>query len=676
MQTMSKLIRVSRSKYRAVISDILPYERPVFFSNRFFSRILKFYGIQTEEGRLIATRHKETEGLNEFLLLLGGNANDKRTCFQYRITKDGHDEGRCLTVIHPYHQVKMLEFYDAYKNLLIDFCQRSNFSIRYPYKISSYQKRQKGYHKIFSDDEEIVDSRESLKHFFAYKFYRNINLFYGDYRFLRSEKKFKHMTKIDLKHCFESIKPESLSKAMFGCDIEDCNGTLAYDFYILQKEFTDNGIVIGPEFSRIYAEIILQKIDFEMEKQMNLDNLVHKKDYQFYRYVDDGYLFYNEDSTRNIFIEKYSLILKEYNLRINEEKTLHFAKPPFLENISTAKSMLTKLTDSKFENKLETFRGFIKLQKDYYDTPTQIDYKLFVNELRSIIKMCGVDYKDVTSFLLGLIQKRLLNLLEDFNNLYKQYTKAYVEDRINAVGLFIKDKYESEFIQFSLELIEILFYLLSCDMRMSTSIKIISITNKIQLFVRGIFDIDEFTKSEKFPPQSVCKIDEKISDEISSLFMNSTLETYNVMELLNILELEKIMSPKNQISAQRHKIFFMNLVSDQTKLNFFVIFEILHFIKNNKEYEDLKSSLLVWIDKKLSDLKNEKSETESVLTLIETLCCPWIDDESKIQFSKKLFPSNPEALFKFTSKQKELFIKWNKYKLNEAIQHINSPEVY
>lgn len=47
---MSKLLRVSRSKYRVVISDVLPYERPVFYSNRFFARFLKYYGIEVEEG--------------------------------------------------------------------------------------------------------------------------------------------------------------------------------------------------------------------------------------------------------------------------------------------------------------------------------------------------------------------------------------------------------------------------------------------------------------------------------------------------------------------------------------------------------------------------------------------------------------------------------------------------
>ena len=145
---MSKLIHVSKSKYRVVISDILPYERPVFFSNRFFARFLKYYGIEIEGDCLVARHHSDEPGLSEFLEILGGKVGSTRKSFHYFITKDGKERGRCLSVIHPFHQVKMVEFYDRYKMLLIDFCSRSNYSIRFPYKVADYQKKQKGYKKI------------------------------------------------------------------------------------------------------------------------------------------------------------------------------------------------------------------------------------------------------------------------------------------------------------------------------------------------------------------------------------------------------------------------------------------------------------------------------------------------------------------------------------------------
>ena len=280
---MSKLIHITRSKYRVLVSDTLPYERPLFFTNRFFARFLKYYGVVCKDGRLLATKN-HSDGIEDMLSIIGGQSGDIRKAFQYSINKDGTEDTRTLTVIHPYHQVQMVEFYDRYKTVLLDFCNRSSFSLRYPCKVATSQKRQKGFPSFLSDDSLVYNAEESIKHFFAYNYYNNINSFYDDYRYLRAEKKFSCMYKSDLDKCFDSIIPESLSLAMFGEKMERCSGSMAEDFFLLNKSFQNdkNGIVIGPEFSRLYAEIILQKVDFETEKVLKEDKgYTNDKDYIF-----------------------------------------------------------------------------------------------------------------------------------------------------------------------------------------------------------------------------------------------------------------------------------------------------------------------------------------------------------------------------------------------------------
>lgn len=678
---MSKLIHVSKSKYRVVISDILPYERPVFFSNRFFARFLKYYGIEIEGDCLVARHHSDEPGLSEFLEILGGKVGSTRKSFHYFITKDGKERGRCLSVIHPFHQVKMVEFYDRYKMLLIDFCSRSNYSIRFPYKVADYQKKQKGYHKIYSDDAEPVDTRESLKHFFAYKYYKNINFFYGDYRFLRAEKKFRNMTKLDLEQCFESIMPNTLSNAMFGHDMKDCEGSLAFDFCRLQNKFNiqGKGIIIGPEFSRIYAEIILQRIDSELEKLLEKEGIHRNKDYIFYRYVDDGFLYFNESNVKERFLSCYKLELKKYSLRINKKKVVTFAKRPFIESLSIAKGLLLRLIDERFQNRLETFKGFINFQNNRIDTPVVLDFKTFVNDVRTIMCTCDEDikYKDITSFFLGVIQKRTEQLISDFNLLYGQYCRAEADASINEQGRIIKDKYEREFVIFSKSIVEVLFYFLCCDMRMSTSFKVVSIISKLQLFVRGNYIIDEFSKSDKFPEYCVGKLDEKISDEIASLFLNTIPDESNMMEILNILEVEKKMKKRNQIPPKVLNDFLKKCEGKSLELNFFIVFEIMHFIKDTDGYADLKQTLYDWIDKQIETLKSLKcSSAEAVLTFIEAMCCPWIEKRKKKDYSILLCENASDRIYNFALKQKNLFIKWHGYKLDEAIQQINSAEVY
>lgn len=678
---MSKLLRVSNSKYRGVVSDILPYERPVFFTNRFFARFLKYYGIVIREDTLIATRHSEEPGLNEFLLLLGGRQGALRPCFQYKITKDGHEDGRCLSVIHPFHQVNMVEFYDKYKMLIIDFCQRSNFSIRYPYRVASYQKKQKGYHKILSDDAKPVDTSESLKHFFAYKQYKNINFFYGDYRFLRAEKKFVMMTKLDLEHCFDNISPDSLSVAMFQHVFTDCPGSMAYEFCHLQRDFLNekSGIVIGPEFSRIFAEIVLQRVDTDVEQKLEEQCIYRNKEYVFYRYVDDGFLFYNEKKTRSQFFHAYWDSLSKYGLRLNKEKIINFSERPFLETISIVKQQLLRLIDERFENRLNTFKGFVKMQDKHIDTPTKIDFKTFVNEVRNILRThgCGIKYKDITSFFLGIVQARLMALLKEFNLLYGQYTKAAEMENINEEGLKIKERYEQEFIDFCMNIIEILFYFLGCDMRMSTSVKTVSIINKLQLFVRGYYNISDCSKSSKFPFFCIERLDDKISDEIRTLFLNMTPKPCNLMEVLNILEVEKIMLQRNQIAPKVLLDLWERCEDKPHALNFFTVFEFLHYIKDTDGFSDLKQPLYQWINEKIISLKDTKiSQTEAVLTFIETMCCPWIDECKKREYSTLLFASSSEKVYNFSKRQKDIFVQWRDFKLNEAILQINSEEVY
>lgn len=683
---MSKLLRISNSRYRAVISEVLPYERPVFFTNRFFARFLKYYGVKVENDVLVATRNTDEPGLTEFLALLGGKANDKRPCFQYSITKDGRKEGRRLSVIHPFHQVKMLEFYDRYKTLLIDFCQRSNFSIRYPYKVADYQKNSKGYYKIMSDDALSVDTSESLKHFFSYKHYKNINNFYDDYRFLRAEKKFAKMVKMDLESCFERISPDKLSLAMFGHEMKDCKGSMAYDFCQLQQDFQNlnNGIIIGPEFSRIYAEIVLQRIDVDVEKILNEKGLSRKEDYLFYRYVDDGFLFFNTEQTKKQFLYTYRNVLVRYGLRINKKKVLEFSDRPFVQNIGVVKNQLLHLIDVKFENRLQTFKGFAKMQNKWMDTPTKIDSKTFIGEVRNILRLngscdgkCAIKYKDITSYLLGIIQKRLIKLLADFNILYGQYKKAEYEGYINKEGLQIKERYEREFLDFCINIVEILFYFLECDLRMSTSVKTVSIINKLQLFLRGRYQIEEYTKSNKFPITYVQRLDAKISDEIANVFQNVSPKASNMMEVLNLLEVEKVMNIQYQIEPKVLNDFLKKCESLQKDLNFFIVFEMLHFIKNANRYENLGPILNDWIDKQINSLHNTNvSSTEAVLTFLEVMCCPWFTQNKKQQYANLLFGKSSEKIYQFAKRKKELFVKWEGYKLDEAIQQINSEEVY
>lgn len=676
---MSKLIHISQSQYRVLVSDVLPYERPLFFTNRFFSRFLKYYGVECRDGKLVATKN-HAEGLDEMLIIIGGHPNDKRKAFQYKISKDGHEGGRQLTVIHPYHQVQMVEFYERYKTVLLDFCNRSHFSLRYPYKVATSQKRPKGFLRYLSDDTKKFHSEESIKHYFAYKHYHNINEFYDDYRFLRAEKKFSQMYKSDIEHCFDSIKPEMLSLAMFDEEMTQCKGSMAEDFYMLNQSYlsSEKGIVIGPEFSRLYAEIILQRIDHDTEEiMMGKYGFTHFRDYAFYRYVDDGFLFCNSEETMKAFYDIYDACLEKYGLKRKESddtsKQHFYEHRPFLENITAGKLALKELVDRYFENRLDTFKGFKKMQRGLYDAPTVLNYKIFIRSVRSIMGAYELKYKDVMSFLLGCMQKRLSVLLREFNDLYKQYSQAEANSNLNDQGREIKRRYEKEFSLFLDNLMDVLFYLYQCDSRMSTSVKTVAIISQLQRFVRGKFKFDDGTWSEKFQPKMVQALDEKITDLTRRLYMDMPDDPTILMEHLNLLDLQKCMMPATQL----HPSVLIDKFVGNDNWTFFTIFELIHFIRRDIRYQPLLHVLNKQIKKRIERLSCEgESDTEAVLTFIEALCCPWISVDVKKEYLGVFKNVDNDAVLKFAHKQKELFVRWRNYDVLEEVQHISNTEVY
>jgi len=74
-----------------------------------------------------------------------------------------------------------------------------------------------------------------------------------------------------------------------------------FDKLLMDLNYNEtNGIVIGPEFSRIFAEIILQRIDLHVLRRTEEQGLKHKTDYEVFRYVDDYFLFCNDEHVKDL----------------------------------------------------------------------------------------------------------------------------------------------------------------------------------------------------------------------------------------------------------------------------------------------------------------------------------------------------------------------------------------
>lgn len=297
-----KKIKLSYRKERVLFSDVLPYECPIIFSNRYLYRFLAKYLWVGEKKRvdnitwniLKQSKRLDEKDANAFAALLFGCYEKGKGIgtLQHRLNalfypyhfNIAHkpNKNRTLSIIHPYSQWQVVEFYNQYKYSILYLCNQSKYSLRKPHKIAQYfYYRDRLHRKLLGHESDKVElffnEYENLKTYFSYEKYSNIYKFYEDYRYQRAEKRFKHLVKFDLQSCFDSIYTHTISWATAGgADkvkvLPGYHGSWVGDAFDNLMQSVNaretNGIVIGPEFSRIFAEIILQYIDQKVEQEL------------------------------------------------------------------------------------------------------------------------------------------------------------------------------------------------------------------------------------------------------------------------------------------------------------------------------------------------------------------------------------------------------------------------
>ena len=121
-----------------------------------------------------------------------------------------------------------------------------------------------------------------------------------------TEKRFERLYKFDIQSCFDSIYSHSFTWAVSGGKEEykkHLNGKAKsfgddWDNIMQKMNYNEtNGIVIGPEFSRIFAEIILQYIDKKVKQTLLVAGYNFNEHYCCYRYVDDIFFYYNDEKS-------------------------------------------------------------------------------------------------------------------------------------------------------------------------------------------------------------------------------------------------------------------------------------------------------------------------------------------------------------------------------------------
>jgi hypothetical protein len=335
-------------KHRTLLTEVLPYETPLWFTNEFFYNFCKNFGIE---------KSKIPVFLKNYLTLKGENITryKARIPINYRIKKDTMGE-RELSIMHPSIQLDAVEFYEKYKDIIIYHCNQEETSLRKPVKIAGrFRTSQPRDNQEAIGVEENDTEREYSSSYFVYYKMGFIYKFYESYEFHRLEKRYPFLIKLDIARCFNHIYTHSLAWAIKSKDfvkenLKPTHASFAGEFdKLMQSANYDetNGILIGPEVSRIFAEIIFQRIDRDTISCLQKDGIILKKHYDLRRYVDDYFFFYKNKMLKKKILESINKSLESYRLYINENKSEFFERP-FISDLTMCKKELLGLINNRF----------------------------------------------------------------------------------------------------------------------------------------------------------------------------------------------------------------------------------------------------------------------------------------------------------------------------------------
>lgn len=595
-------------KARILLTELLPYEVPMLFSNE------GFYSIVT---------NKEYSSFFDKIIDLSNASNNDNLYgipFNYEIGKSGGSSTRTLSVMHPYNQYQFIELYEKYDSLMLHLCSKSPFSLR---KISKVAKFYYAPDFLFNEDphkgadvetENDVDPEPELisfetryiKSYFTYKPVDLIYKFYERHEYQRLEQRFRFKMEFDISKCFYNIYTHSVCWAVKNKETSKRNARKisfenSFDKIMQLANYNEtNGILVGPEVSRIFAEIILQQIDLNVLKRIEKEYKLGV-DFEIRRYVDDYFVFSNQDSVLYEVKRLYKEELEYYKLYLNDSKE-DVVESPFVTDITVGKREIKRLLNDLFKDLIIDFdeqendklRRLDKIRKPYSFSQN------FIRDFQCVVKKNNLSYSLLSKDVIRSFKSKLVKILKD--------DKLTIE----------KEAFES----FLMVMFDISFYSYSLNINSNTTFKIAQI---IVLVCKEL---------EKWGNDLRHKILSKILKDADFVLTNHQRRVKVVdtkIETLNLLLALKKLGKNYSFSQKRLIELFgadpNNL--DFTHLNYFEIVSLLYYIGDNDNYLVIRKNIEATIVSRFDLEDFPFAKAEFTLLFFDIIKCPIVSSSTK-----------------------------------------------
>ena len=437
-------IRLNREdKWRAVLTDTSPFEMPIIVSNDGFYKNL----------------HELTKKSPQFqqmvkALVLEDDGKGHTVPLRYNIVKDSRSV-RTLSLLHPKGQTILAEFYRKYEELMCEYASRSPFSIRAPRKVgstfyvSSPEEDFNSYQNTTVDTVVLDSLAQNPAGYFVYSDFSRLYQFFSSNDHIRLEKKFRYQLSLDISKCFDSIYTHSIAWATKSKpEAKENTSALSFgnQFDRVMQRLNHNetsGICIGPEVSRIFAEIILARADRSVRRNLEEQNpsIRDGVDYECRRYVDNYYVFANDPVTAELVERELSLALREFNLHLNTGKR-ELDKRPFYSKKSLVIDAVNKSLNAHWEKLFES----VKLSdsnkrglRPKYIYKYRFLFGKFTREIKAACFASDLGYDAVANYVIGAIRRKTISIADDYHDLASLENSPIVDQDYRQMFCFLID---------------------------------------------------------------------------------------------------------------------------------------------------------------------------------------------------------------------------------------------
>ena len=440
-----------------LLTDTMPVELSELFTYTYFYEYLH-KNRKYLDGILQDIKEKEVNVFKGVVPFSGGWLSSPLT---YNIVKPDGKSYREMSVPQPMGALNMYFFIHLYQRDILNLLENPVFSVRYHsrnndlvYKNKSkralidYQYSRKRNKKVIEQTGRFFDIRPFIeaKEVGESEKWRNANV------------NFKLFCKLDFKRCFPSVYTHSF-KWIITRDIVDSKSFKNPSLFavidrILQNinGSSSNGVLVGPEFSRMIVEVLLQQIDKDVAASLLSKGLKQGVHYEIMRFVDDFFVFTNDEDTRDLIEKMVEHSARQYLLEINQLK-IETQRTPYFKGTWLDD---TELYKDRLKQYIRTNKEIKKTEGEKHQiTCTVSDIQRLKGHYERLLSNNKENVSTITSYMMSVI----LNSMSDKTS--KDYTFFKKDISAKTIAAFL----------------EYIFYIYSHSISFKNTQKLIAILN-------------------------------------------------------------------------------------------------------------------------------------------------------------------------------------------------------